>query len=66
MSKLAEIETAVEGLSAEERFELLKFVLRQLRARGPELPKPRKFSREQIDAWVKRDEAEMKALREGK
>jgi hypothetical protein len=30
------------------------------------MPEPRKFSRQQMDAWIAEDEADMQRFREGK
>jgi hypothetical protein len=65
MSTLAEIEAAVDALPPEQKQELLLFLAARLRAQGPPLPEPRKFSREQIDAWIVEDEADMRRVREG-
>jgi hypothetical protein len=65
VSTLAEIEAAVEGLTPEQKQELLLFLATRLRAHGTKLPEPRKFSSEQIGRWMAQDEADMKAFREG-
>ncbi len=65
MSTLAEIEVAAEALSPEEKQELLLFLAVRLRE-GRTLPEPRDFTREQMDAWIAEDEADMESfLREG-
>ena len=67
MSTLAEIETAAETLPVQEKEELFLFLAARLRAAdSAELPPPRKFSREQMDAWIRDDEAGMKRFREGR
>ena len=66
MSKLEEIEVAAEALPPEEKQELMLFLATRLRAQGARMPEPRKFSREQMDAWVAEDEADMQRLRDGK
>jgi hypothetical protein len=66
MSTLAEIEAAAESLSPEQKQELLLFLATRLRAQGIRAPAPRKFSREQMNAWIKEDEADMNGFREGK
>jgi hypothetical protein len=65
MSTLAEIEAAVDQLPPEEKQELLLFLAVRLREeRGP-LPEPRKFTTEEMAAWIAEDEADMRRLREG-
>jgi hypothetical protein len=66
MSTLAEIEAAADALSPEQKQELLLFLAERLRASGAPLPEPRKFSREQMAAWIKEDETDMSRMREGK
>ena len=66
MSTLAEIEAAADALPAEEKQELLLFLAARLRAQAGELPPPRKFGREQIEAWIKEDEEGMRRFREGR
>jgi hypothetical protein len=66
MSTLAEIEAAAGALPPEQQQELLLFLAVRLRAQGTGLPDPRKFSREQMAAWIAEDEADMGRLREGK
>lgn len=58
MSQLDEIEAAADALPPEQKQELMLFLGARLRARGAELPKPREFSREQLAAWVEKDEAD--------
>ena len=65
MSTLAEIEAAADALSPEQKQELLLFLVARLRG-ATNLPEPRKFSREQISAWVDEDEEDMRRLREAK
>jgi len=66
MRTLAELEKAVESLSPEEKQRLMVFLAARLRAESPRTPPPRKFSRGEIDAWVKEDEEDARALeREG-
>ncbi len=67
MSTLAEIEAAAETLPAQEKEELFLFLAARLRTTGlAELPPPRKFTREQMEAWIKDDEEGMKRFREGR
>ena len=66
MSTLAEIESAADSLPPEEKEELFLFLAARLRAASAaELPAPRKFSREQIETWIRDDEAGMARFREG-
>jgi hypothetical protein len=65
MSTLAEIEAAADALSPEQKQELLLFLAARIRATRPELPEPRRFSREQIGAWIAEDEDDMRRFREG-
>ncbi len=65
MTTLAEIQAAAEALAPEEKQELILFLATRLRGSGVNLPPPRKFSAEQLAAWVAEDEAEMQRLREG-
>ena len=65
MSTLAEIEAAAEALSTEQKQELILFLAARLRG-GGEVPNPRDFSREEIDAWIADDEEGMQRFREGR
>jgi hypothetical protein len=65
MSTLAEIESAAEALAPGEKQELILFLAAHLRRSGVKLPPPRKFSREQIAAWIAEDETEMQRFRQG-
>lgn len=58
MSTLAEIESAADALTVPEKQELLLFLATRLQASGQPLPPPRRFTREQVAAWVAADEAE--------
>ncbi len=66
MTTLAEIETAADALSPEQKEELLLFLAVRLRSERAGIPEPRKFSREQITAWIAEDEADMQRFRENK
>ena len=65
MSTLAEIETAADALSPEQKQELILFLATRLRRSGVKLPPPRKFSKEQVASWIAEDEAELQRFREG-
>jgi hypothetical protein len=66
MSTLAEIETAAEGLTPEQKQELFLFLAARLRASGDQTPPSREFSRKQIESWIADDEAGMRRFREEK
>jgi len=66
MSTLAEIEAAVDALPPADKQELLLFLAARVREQGGQLPAPRKFSRDQLRAWVAEDEADMQRFRENK
>jgi hypothetical protein len=66
MSNLAEIEAAAEGLTAEQKQELLLFLAASLRSKNLQMPAPRKFTAEQIRSWIAEDEADMREFNEGK
>jgi hypothetical protein len=65
MSTLAEIEVAADKLPPEQKQELLLYLATSLRGTGVKLPEPRKFTREQTNAWIAEDEADMRRFREG-
>jgi hypothetical protein len=62
MSTLVELEKAVESLSPEDKQRLIVFLATRLRAENPRTPPPRKFTREEMEAWVKEDEEDARAL----
>lgn len=64
MSTLAEIEAAADRLLPEEKQELLLFLATRLRAERGASPEPRKFTKEEMEAWIAEDEADMRRLRE--
>ena len=66
MSNLAEIEAAADALPPEQKQELMLFLAARLRAQGAVPPKPRKFTGEQMSAWIAEDEADMRRLSENK
>ena len=63
MSTLAEIEAAADSLPAEQKQELILFLAARLRGAG-DVPPPRDFSREQIEAWIADDEEGMRRFLE--
>jgi hypothetical protein len=65
MSTLGAIEAAADALPTEQKQELLLFLSARLRARGGELPPPRKFGRGPIEEWIKTDEEGTGRFREG-
>lgn len=65
MSTLAEIEAAADALPPEQKQELLLFLVARLRAAGQGLPEPRRFTQDQIGAWISEDEEDMRRFREG-
>ena len=65
MSTLSEIEAAADALSSEQKQELLLFLATRLREEGARTPEPRRFSREQMEAWIAEDEGELRRFREG-
>lgn len=65
MSTLAEIESATESLLPEQKEELFLYLAERLRAERGEMPLPRKFSREEMGAWVAEDEADMQRFQRG-
>jgi hypothetical protein len=65
VSKLDEIEAAVEGLALEEKQGLMLFLATRMRAQGVQRPEPRKFSRDQVAVWISEDEADMRRFQHG-
>ena len=65
MSTLSEIEAVVDALPPADKQELLLFLAARLREQAGDLPAPRKFSREQLRAWIAEDEADMQRFRDG-
>ena len=66
MSTLSEIEAVVDALPAADKQELLLFLAARLREQAGDLPAPRRFSGEQLRAWIAEDEADMQRLRNSK
>jgi hypothetical protein len=60
MSTLAEIEKAVQTLPPAQKQELLVFLATSLRAAGAPSPSPRTISAEQIQSWIREDEADLR------
>ena len=65
MSTIDEIEAAIDSLPSEQKQELFLFLAARLRGAG-QLPPPREFSREQIEAWIADDEEGMRHFRAGR
>jgi len=65
MSTLAEIETAADSLSSEEKEQLLRFLAMRLRKERA-LPKPRIYSEEELAAMIAEDEADGERFRQGR
>jgi hypothetical protein len=65
MTTLLEIENAAESLPEPQQRELLLFLMERLRAKGPALPQPRIFSKEQIQGWISEDDEDMRRLQRG-
>jgi hypothetical protein len=65
MTALPEIEAAAGALPSQQKQELFLFLVARLRADATQLPAPREFSREQIDAWIADDEAGMRRFHAG-
>lgn len=66
MSKLEEIEAAAATLPRDERQKLMLFLVTRMRSQDVEFPEPRKFSGEQMAAWIAEDEADMRRFQQGK
>ena len=63
MSTLAEIETAADSLSSEEKEELLRFLAMRLR-KDRATPKPRIYSDEELASMLAEDEADGERFRQ--
>jgi hypothetical protein len=63
MGTLAEIEAAADALPPSEKRELFLFLAMRLPSEG-QLPLPREFTKEQIEAWISDDEGGMRRLLE--
>ncbi len=62
MTTLAQIEAAVDALPPEDKQELLLYLATLLRAQSGRIPPPRSFTRDQLNAWISEDEADLKRL----
>jgi hypothetical protein len=65
MRTLAEIETAADSLSSEEKEELLRFLAMRLR-KDRATAKPRIYSDEEIATMLAEDEADGERFRQGR
>ena len=65
MSTLAEIETAADSLSSEEKEELLRFLAMRLRKERAQ-PKPRIYSDDEISTMLAEDEGDGERFRQGR
>jgi len=65
MTTLNEIEAAADALPSEQKQELFLFLAARLRAGSTQLPAPREFGRDQIEAWIADDEAGMRRFKAG-
>ena len=65
MSTLAEIETAADSLSSEEKEELLRFLAMRLR-KDRAMPQPRIYSDEELASMLAEDEADGELFRQGR
>lgn len=63
MSPLSKIEAEIDALPTTEKQQLLLFIAVRLREQGGPLPPPRRFSSEQLQAWIAQDEADLQHLR---
>jgi hypothetical protein len=65
MNKLTDIMTAIDALSTKQKRELFLFLATRLHTDASPLPAPRKFSLEQMQAWIADDEEGMRRLLAG-
>jgi hypothetical protein len=63
MTTLAEIETAADALSTDEKQQLMLYLAARLQAQGAPLPNPLAPSREALTDWMAEDEAAMRRFR---
>jgi hypothetical protein len=64
MTRLSDIQSAIDGLPTEDKQRLLLFLAARLRSEAGELPEPRRFSPDQIRSWMSEDEADMRRFRD--
>ena len=63
MTTLLEIESAAKQLPVSQKEALLLFLADALRSeRDTNLPPPRKFTREELAAWISEDEADLRRI----
>jgi hypothetical protein len=62
MKSLWEIQQAADALPADQKKELVAFLLMRLRGAGDEVPPVRDIPKETIDAWVTDDEEGYKKI----
>lgn len=60
MSTLAEIQAAADALGPADKQDLLLFLAARLRSQGGQMPSARRFTPDQMKAWIAADEADMK------
>ena len=65
MNTLTEIESAAAALPPVQKQELILFLAARLRADGAQMPPPRRFTMDQVAAWVAEDEADMERFERG-
>jgi hypothetical protein len=56
MSTLAQIQAAIDALPPAEKQDLLLFLAARLRSQAGQLPAPRRFTPEEMAAWIAEDE----------
>ena len=62
MTTLAEIESAAEALSPDEKRELFLFLADRLRGENAPLPAPRVFTSEEVATWIAEGGADIRHL----
>ena len=64
MTTLLEIESAAKQLPVSQKEALLLFLADALRTeRDANMPPPRKFTREELAAWISEDEADLRRIK---
>ena len=66
MTRLSDIQSAIDGLPTEDKQRLLLFLAARLRVEGGEFPPPRRFSSDQIKSWMTEDESDLRRFRNPK